>query len=639
MATQGIQYIVSLNDPSVVSAFGRMENSALSFERSIAGMNNTLSQLGLTLGIREMYEFGKAIVETGANFEQLRFMMKIASHDAADYVANMKEAKHAVEDFKLPIEETYKSWGKLLAAVKGTNMEGAPIRSMFEDLSKVFAVMPISTEEKGRAFYAIREMFEEQVVQTRHFVRQLAITVPGILPMAEQMTGTTGAQFRKMLSEKDPNKQIKPKEFLPALFKGLAEQYATTANMSEQMGNIAPNITDITNKWKEFEDEITIKLKPELMSLFGVFKDGIGWIRENEDNIIHWGGVIADLTKIWVEYKIVMGALGLIQGAWGSAFGAQIKQTSAQTLAMSELNGQLTLVNINLETMIALLAEAGGGMSELAGIGMAGGILSSKGMNGAMNLPINIPTSTSGFTNGVATVINGAMQVGIAFFAADALAQITGVFGKKTDFGEQSSLEDIFSPSEGFGLKKALRVGAERGIHDIIQGQIPSYVGDKFKSGLGGISDVLLDAKGTDLYDIIKKTQAQLKKNGETFDIEKLFIQSDKFGNKHITNEDLYDKFLSLGYTLPFLNKNNGGQVQNGGSAAGGSSRIVPANDKIAGQRVITYNITINGGVNGQKIDKQIIEKSADFDIETIMEEVARGLESVTNDSQLHGND
>ena len=64
---------------------------------------------------------------------------------------------------------------------------------------------------------------------------------------------------------------------------------------------------------------------------------------------------------------------------------------------------------------------------------------------------------------------------------------------------------------------------------------------------------------------------------------------------------------------------------------------IVPKEDRITGQRVITYNITIKE-MNGQKITTQQNGTSS-TNVKLAAEQLAQMLESVVNDSQLHGNE
>lgn len=597
MATQGIQYTVSLNDPSVIAAFGRMENSALSFERSISGINSSLSKLGLSLGLREIYEFGKQMVETAANYETSMLRIKNASQDVADGIKNQLFINHEVEAFKLNLQESADAYGHFLFKIKNAGLDPDVTRKLYENILTVSKVSGLPQEEMSATVRNVSIMLGEGILEARH-LRQLSYVHPQVLPfLAEEMGLKSGQadKFSALLKHEHDDATMMQKislltssgkltkSAIPAnLLVRAFEDYAKSVQdkLPETLTTIQSGLNEITSMWTKFQAEFVLKEKPELNHLFDDIKGGITWMREHEDGLIKWGGIIANLTKLWIEYKIAMGGIfllqngiSILQNTWNSIFGTQTASIVTQTSATAALNKELVLMNINLETLISLQAEAMAGTAAMGGIGFAGaaaGALSAKAATGAFGLPINTGVAANaGFG---ASLIKGAVPVVVAYFAAEALLQFANA--------------------------------------NFLTGEKFSVFG---KNGVGS-SGLTQMAFGKSMLEML----------GFDFNVQ----PSAKPGL--VDSKDFYGLKKDDKYGFHF---NNNPQAQKS------SDKIVPANDKITGQRVITYNITVNGGVNGQKIDKQIIEKSVDFDIETIMEEVARGLESVTNDSQLHGND
>lgn len=596
MATQGIQYTVSLNDPSVIAAFGRMENSANSFERSISGIGSSLSKLGLSLGLREIYEFGKGMVHVAADYETSMLRIKNASSGASEGIKNQLFIKDEADKFKIDLQEAADAYGRFLLKTKNAGLSADASRRLEDNILTVSKVAALPNSEMQAAVNNVSILLGEGILEARH-LRGLSAVHPQLVPfLAEEMGLKSGQRdaFSKILHGEHDDATMMQK--ISLLMSGgkltkmaidarivieAFEKYrkSVESGLPETLTTIQSGLNEIGTAWTKFQSELVIKGRPELNHLFDGIKEGITWLREHEDGLIKYGEIIANLAKIWIEYKVAMGGIALLQGGWSAIFGSQTTGITAQTSATAALNGELVLMNTNLETLIGLQADLAVESAALGGIGIAGaagGAISAKALTGAFNLPINmngVAGAAAGASAGLgATLIKGAVPVVVTYFAAEALLQFANA--------------------------------------NFLTGEKFSVFG---KNGVGssGLSQM---AFGKSMLEML----------GFDFNVQ----PSAKHGL--VDSKDYYGLKKPDKYGFQF---NDNPQAQKT------SDHIVPANDKITGQRVITYNITVNGGVNGQKIDKQIIEKSADFDINTIMEEVARGLEAVTNDSQLHGND
>ena len=590
MPQSGVRYVVTLQDLTA-PAFNTMNANANKVEASVANLQKKVNGLGSSmasafgvgLSVTGLVAFGKDIVDTGAKMEQLRNRILISSSSNYEYGASLTQLKHIVNDFKVPVEETYDSFGKLATVFRGTEMQGQKLRDMFENISVVIATLPISKAQKGRAFYAIKEMFEEDVVQTRHFVRQLSIAIPGIMQEAEKLTGTTGRQFRKLLSEKDPNKQIDPKEFLPALFQAMAG--GLDGKMGIQLQSIAGNVTDLENAWIEFKDNVAMSLKPEIIGLIGTLKDSAVWLKENKDELIAVGRVVVALGSNYIKYKLMVEGLNIANMAYQSFLMgynekalAQVASMTAQTDAITVQAGAINALTASLERLIYVQATMAN-MPTLASMSANNAAIMSTAnsvragtISGLGSLGIPLASAGVSATGGVGSLASAALPVMITYFSAQAVSQLIPkdpFTNKGWDLGRIAG--SIFDQGEavnlGFSLLKAL--------------------------GIDPIGDVMASQKG--------KGNSIGKWNGYWFDNDANKSEADKIKKEY---------------------------------GKGGSGKLGLEKDTIKGNRPQTYNVYIKemNGVKDCTFELQSLDK---MDVSAFGRRIADILLSVTNDTQL----
>lgn len=591
MPQSGVRYVVTLQDLTA-PAFNTMNANANKTEASINrlqySMNSLVGAFGVSLGLGGLVAFGKEIVDTGSKMEQLRNRILISSSTASEYGASITQLKHIVDDFKVPIEETYDSFGKLATVFRGTEMQGQKLRDMFEDISKVVATLPITKSQKGRAFYAIQEMFEEDVVQTRHFVRQLSIAIPGIMQEAERMTGTTGREFRKLLQEKDPNKQIDPKAFLPALFKNMA--MGLEGKMDIQLNSIAGSVTDLDNAWIKFKDDVAMSLKPEIIGLITNLKDSAVWLKENKDSLIAIGKTVVTLSEYYLKYKLAVGALNLVNATYASFMmgyhslaTTEITDTEKKTIALGLQTQAINQMTIALERLVYVQATANNmpmlasmsaqnsamlGMYGSAIYGVKAGTISGLGAQGIPLASAGLGyASAGGVTAG--SLMASATPVLITAFTASAIAQMIP--------------NDPFS-NKGWDLGR-------------IAGTFNNQ-GDAVALGFSLLKAIGIDPIGEAMASQVGKGTSIGKWNGYWFDNEQGLT---KDGKKKGTTDS-----SKLGFTK----------------------------DEVKGNRPQTYNVYIKE-MNGNKDCKFELQSLDKMDASAFGRRMADILLSVTNDTQL----
>jgi len=589
MPQSGVRYVVTLQDLTA-PAFNTMNANANKTEASINrlqySMNNLVGAFGVSLGLGGIIAFGKEIVDTGAKMEQLRNRILISSSSASEYGASITQLKHIVNDFKVPIEETYDSFGKLATVFRGTEMQGARLRDMFEDISKVVATLPISKAQKGRAFYAIQEMFEEDVVQTRHFVRQLSIAIPGIMQEAEKMTGTTGSGLRKLLKETDPNKQIDPKTFLPSLFKTMAE--GLEGKMGIQLESIAGNVTDLDNAWIKFKDDVAMSLKPEILGLITDLKDSAIWLKENKDGLIALGKTVVTIGEYYLKYKLAVGAVNLVNNTYRNFMlgyhnlaTQEIIDTERKAIAIGQQTQAINKMTIALERLVYVQAKANNlpmlaemsarnaAISDLSAMyATKAGTISGLGAQG-------IPLANAGVKVGVVASITSivtAVMAELPLIITTIMAgdYLVGLLPKNPLNNEKWDLNNITKSM----INPEAKAGLAMSIMSLFRDKPNPMIGEGFSAG---------------------------KWNGYWFDNDGNKSEADKIKKEY---------------------------------GKGGSGKLGLEKDTIKGNRPQTYNVYIKE-MNGNKDCTFELQSLDKMDVSAFGRRIADILLSVTNDTQL----
>ena len=125
--------------------------------------------------------------------------------DALDFVRGVAD-RLGVSMFDLS-----QSYLKLVAASKGTQLEGKATEQIFSSLSGALSTVGASTESVENALNAIAQMMSKGVVSAEELRGQLGDVLPGAAQQAAQSLLTTNAEFSKMLE----SGEVIASEFLP----------------------------------------------------------------------------------------------------------------------------------------------------------------------------------------------------------------------------------------------------------------------------------------------------------------------------------------------------------------------------------------------------------------------------------------
>lgn len=210
--------------------------------RQADGLSSVMGKLGLAFsGVELAREFLKVNVE-------LENLTRTFTAVAGSSQASAKEMAyvHDVADrLGLPIVEVGKAYAGLTAATKGSAVEGAATREVFEAVAHAMSVAGKSSAETQNALLALSQMASKGTVAMEELRGQLGEALPGALKAVADGFGITTEQLIKLVE----SGKLTSEELFPALTKGLNDLYQSSDALGGQTETL-------TQRWNHFKNSV-----------------------------------------------------------------------------------------------------------------------------------------------------------------------------------------------------------------------------------------------------------------------------------------------------------------------------------------------------------------------------------------------
>jgi len=182
---------------------------------------------------------GKSLFDASSNAQRLVTQMNFATGGSG--AKELEFVAGVANRLGLEMGSTAQAYAGFLSAARGTALEGAAARQVFEGIAKASAVMGLSADQSSGALLAVQQMMSKGVVSAEEFRGQLGERMPIALQAGAKALGVTTAEFSKMLEAG----QIIAQDFLPkfsaAITEMLGDSVEQAANRLDaataQMGN------------------------------------------------------------------------------------------------------------------------------------------------------------------------------------------------------------------------------------------------------------------------------------------------------------------------------------------------------------------------------------------------------------------
>ena len=294
-----VEYEINLKD-LLSEKLKETESNAKQFESTIQNVGKSIIA---AFAVEKVYEFGKELLHTTAEFEGFQNVIKYASLDSDDAQKNINYLGDAVTRLHLPMQQAYQQFSELQGGLYGTGVEGEKLRNVFEGVATAAAVLHMNADQFSRTGYAIKEIGELGTVQTRQ-MRMLAMALPGAMNIAAQSMNMNTKQFHEAMEKGE----ISANKFLTNFSTALKERFGE--GLANAGNSLVAGINDMDTAIYKLKTHIGEDLKPAFIGLMNTvvetadkIKSFWNWMVENKNIISELTAIIVGGTAAWYAYK------------------------------------------------------------------------------------------------------------------------------------------------------------------------------------------------------------------------------------------------------------------------------------------------------------------------------------------------
>ena len=271
------------------------------------------------------------ILRTASDFESLQLSLKAVVGSAEAAEAEMRRLRETSDRLGIPLQTLTEQYLGFAAAAKGTALEGAPARDVFEAAAEAGTALGLRADQIAGALLALQQMMSKATVSAEEMRRQLGERLFGALNIAARSIGFTTERFSDLMERGLlPASKLLP-AFADQLRRELGGGAADAGNSARAaFARLQNALLDLKLEFARsgFMDAI-VDVSRQLTAAFR--DEGF------RQSVREFGALIGNLTRFVVEHGdklVVLGgvlagartgaALGRIGGARGVAIGAGI---------------------------------------------------------------------------------------------------------------------------------------------------------------------------------------------------------------------------------------------------------------------------------------------------------------------------
>lgn len=326
---------------SMASSVGVSSTAIDAASRSLSSLEGGLRTVGITLGAQALLRFGKDAVQSAADYEAAMKRIIFSSENMSEGQKNLAFIRSEVDKFKIPLQEATDDYGKFLAMLAGSDIAGDQVRELHDQILTIAKIKGLDAGQLSAGVMNLGKMLEAGSMDARH-LRPLEMQLSGIGQYIARLMGTT-VHGLSVMRNKGMLAAADPKVLLEAVKMQAAD---LGKYLPESLTTIQSGINEVSNAWLDFKNSLVLSNKSELVGLFDVLKDGIGYLKEHRTEIVEFGHVLVGLAKAWFMYSAVTKIAAMATVA-----------TSAVTTATSAVVAHNAALTTEAELVAALAVE------------------------------------------------------------------------------------------------------------------------------------------------------------------------------------------------------------------------------------------------------------------------------------------
>ena len=167
----------------------------------IQGIGALLPGAGLAAAVYAIAGSIKAINQAGLEMERIELTMKSVTGSTRAAGVEFDFVSREADRLGLNLQKTAQSYAQVMAAARGTKLEGQGARDVFVAISEASAVLGLSAADSEGILRALNQMISKGTVQAEELRGQLGERLPGAFNIAAKAMGVSTAELGKMLEQ------------------------------------------------------------------------------------------------------------------------------------------------------------------------------------------------------------------------------------------------------------------------------------------------------------------------------------------------------------------------------------------------------------------------------------------------------
>jgi tape measure domain-containing protein len=211
------------------------------------GIRALTAAVGGLLAVGSLTAGAGELVRTAAAWDRINAVLTVTEGDARKALETLNWLKGVSKELGLELRPTVDSFAKLNASVKGTAMEGEPVRRVFVSLVGAMTRMGSSSERIQLALDAVGQMISKVVVNADDLRQQLGDHLYGAMKRTADAMGLSVVKLNEMMA----SGRLLADDMLPKLARELDRSFGTG-----KIDTITANLNRLSTAWDQFKQTI-----------------------------------------------------------------------------------------------------------------------------------------------------------------------------------------------------------------------------------------------------------------------------------------------------------------------------------------------------------------------------------------------
>ena len=240
--------------------------------------------------------------------EPLQARLLYVSGSESGALENRNFVQGVAEQFNISSFASLEQFSKLSAAVKGTRLQGEPLRDLFKGIAVASKALALDTQDLNLVMFAFTQIASKGKLSAEEVRLQLADRFPGIINILAKALGLTVIEFNRMLE----SGQLLAADVLPKLGKALQREYGAAAEAAS--GNFLSAITKVENAIFRLKEGVARSLAPIFTGVANTIGSSLNLIASNAEKLVPIFSVvlIGVAAQFFVGLTQILEASGII---------------------------------------------------------------------------------------------------------------------------------------------------------------------------------------------------------------------------------------------------------------------------------------------------------------------------------------